>query len=450
MNADLILKHDGTRVPRYTSYPTAPYFTDAVDETVYRAWLGQLSRGGKLSIYLHVPFCKTICWYCGCHTRATERYEPIAQFLWGLRREIDAVASALPARLRTVNVHWGGGSPTVLQPSDFRAVMAQLRTCFEVPSAAEISVEIDPRTLSDDMVSAMAASGVNRASVGVQSFDPEVQNAINRAQSAVETHRAVDQLRKAGVGFINIDLVYGLPHQTAASCRETLNQALAMAPDRLSVFAYAHLPRVRPNQRKIDESTLPDSEARLAQFDAIAQGLTDHGYQQIGLDHFARPDDALAQGLAAGTVRRNFQGYTTDRADFLIGFGPSAISTLPPGYAQNGTSLKDYIDRLSIGRLPISRGRWITRDDRARRDVIQDLMTYLRVDLRDIAARHNLDPDYFSREVASLDPLSNDGLVDISRGLIKVAEEGRPLVRTVASAFDAYLADGGGQHAVAI
>ena len=450
MNASLILKHDGTRVPRYTSYPTAPYFTDAVDETVYRAWLGQLSRGGKLSLYLHVPFCKTLCWYCGCHTRATERYELVTQYLWALRREIDAVANALPARLRAFEIHWGGGSPTVLRPADFKAVMDQLRNCFDIPEAAEIAIEIDPRTLTEEMMVAIAASGVTRASIGVQSFDSEVQQAINRVQSPEDTRRAVDGLRRAGVRLINLDLVYGLPHQTVESCRDTVEQAVAMDPDRLSVFAYAHLPKARQNQRKIDESALPGSEARLAQFAAIAGHLTDRGYQQIGLDHFARPDDALARGLATRTVRRNFQGYTTDRADFLIGLGPSAISTLPPGYAQNGTSLKDYEDRLSAGRLPIARGRWMTRDDRARRDVIQDLMTYLRVDLRDIAARHGLDPNYFSREVAALSDLSEDGLVDISRGLVRVSDEGRPLVRTVAAAFDAYLVDSTAQHATAI
>ena len=450
MNASLILKHNGTRVPRYTSYPTAPYFTDAVDETVYRAWLSQLSRGGKLSLYIHVPFCKTLCWYCGCHTRATDRYEPVAQYLWALRREIDAVANALPARLRALHIHWGGGSPTTLDPGDFKTVMDQLRNCFDITEAAEISVEIDPRALTDEMIATVAAAGVTRASVGVQSFDPEVQEAINRVQTPEDTRRAVDELRLAGVGLINIDLVYGLPHQTVESCRDTVAQAVAMEPDRLSVFAYAHLPKVRQNQRKIAESALPGSEARLAQFEAIARALTEHGYQQIGLDHFARPEDTLARGLATRSVRRNFQGYTTDRADFLIGFGPSAISTLPPGYAQNGTSLKDYVDRLSHGRLPIARGRWMTRDDRVRRDVIQDIMTYMRVDLKDIAARHGLDPNYFSREVAALSDLSEDGLVDISRGLIRVSDEGRPLVRTVASAFDAYLADGVGQHATAI
>jgi oxygen-independent coproporphyrinogen-3 oxidase len=218
----------------------------------------------------------------------------------------------------------------------------------------------------------------------------------------------------------------------------------------LSVFAYAHLPKVRPNQRKIDEAALPDSAERLAQFDAVARYLIERGYLQIGLDHFAKPDDALATGLAAHTVRRNFQGYTADRADYLIGLGPSAISTLPPGYAQNTTSLKDYEDQLASGRLPIARGRWITRDDRARRDVIHDIMTYLQVDLRDIAARHGLDPNYFSREIASLGSLMDDGLVDIGRGTITVPEAGRPLVRTVASAFDAYLAGGAGTHAPAI
>lgn len=447
---DVLLKYDGARVPRYTSYPTAPHFTDAVDETLYRAWLGEVSRGGKLSIYLHVPFCESMCWYCGCHTRATKRYDMVSQYLWALRREIDAIADCLPARLRVVQLHWGGGSPTILKPADFTAVMTQLRTCFEITPAAELCIEIDPRTLADEMVAAIGDAGITRASIGVQSFDPAVQQAINRNQTFEETRAAVDCLRRAGVGRVNLDLLYGLPHQTVESCLDTVEKAMALTPDRLSVFGYAHLPAARPNQAKIDEAALPGSKERLAQYSAIAGALIDRGYRQIGLDHFARADDALARGLEDHTVSRNFQGYTTDKADFLIGLGPSAISTLPPGYAQNTTSLKEYEDRLSIGRLPIARGRWITRDDRARREVIQDIMTYLRVDLRDIAARHGLDPNYFSREVASLECLRDDGLVDLDHGTIRVAAEGRPLIRTVAAAFDAYLDSGGNLHAKAI
>jgi oxygen-independent coproporphyrinogen-3 oxidase len=447
---DPVLKYDGGRVPRYTSYPTAPHFTDAVDESVYRAWLGQVSRGGKLSLYLHVPFCETMCWYCGCHTRATQRYDVVSQYLWGLRREIDAVADALPARLRVAQIHWGGGSPTVLRPSDFKAVMTQLRTCFDVRESTETCIEIDPRTLEEEMVAAVRAAGMTRASIGVQSFDPKVQEAINRIQTPEATRRAVDALRRAGVERINLDLIYGLPHQTPGSCVDTVERALELEPDRLSVFGYAHVPTVRPNQRKIDESALPDGAGRLAQFAAISRALVDRGYRQVGLDHFARPDDPLAAGLDARTVRRNFQGYTTDTAECLIGLGPSAISTLPPGYAQNTASLKDYEDRLYNGRLPIARGRWISRDDRARREVIQDLMTYLRVDLRDVSARHGLDPNYFALEVASLGALEEEGLVAVERGTIRVSDRGRPLVRTVASAFDAYLGESTAVHAQAV
>ncbi|NBC33661.1 MAG: oxygen-independent coproporphyrinogen III oxidase [Alphaproteobacteria bacterium] len=450
MQDQILLKHQHSRVPRYTSYPTAPHFTPHVDESMYRAWLGGLSRGGALSLYLHVPFCHERCWYCGCNTQATQKYGPIATYLTSLLKEIDLLAEALPRRMRVQHIHWGGGTPNALDPDDFRAVMGRLGERFEIASQADIAVEIDPRCISTAFVAALAEARVSRVSLGVQSFDPTVQRAINRVQSVAQTRAAADAARAAGVRFVNMDLLYGLPHQTVAMCHETVDRALEIGADRLAIFGYAHMPSVLRNQGLIDESALPGPAERLQQAETLAERLVAAGYVAIGLDHFARPDDPLAIAYERGMLHRNFQGYTEDRCETLLGLGASAIGSLPPGYVQNEVDTVAYAKRVAAGALPIARGRWISKTDRVRRQVIQDLMSYLRVDLQAVASSYGVELSFFRHDLDALHPFEADGLIRVDGGRVTVADEARPLVRTIASVFDTYLRPEEGRHARAI
>ena len=330
MEAQILSRYADRPLPRYTSYPTAPHFSAGVDGDVYRDWLGAVRADSAASLYLHIPFCRSMCWYCGCHTTVTARDAPIAQYLAALHREIDLVADALPGRVTAQHIHFGGGTPTLMKPEQFGLLMGRLRDCFDIAADAEVAIEIDPRTLDPAMIDALAEGGVTRASLGVQSFDPVVQLAINRVQSFDETKQAIEGLRAAGIAAVNFDLIYGLPHQTIKSCIETAVQALELAPDRFAVFGYAHVPQFKLHQRKIQESALSDCATRFAQSEAIAAVLVGAGYVRIGLDHFARPEDELTCAFGAGTLHRNFQGYTTDGCDTLLGFGASSIGRLRP------------------------------------------------------------------------------------------------------------------------
>ncbi len=450
MDPALIRRYGEQRLPRYTSYPTAPHFTAEVGEAACGAWLEGLDLGARLSLYLHVPFCRSLCWYCGCHTKVPGHDEPIARYAEALAAEIALVAERLPARMAVAHLHWGGGTPTILGAARFARLMDLVRDRFAVAQSAELAVEIDPRRLTEEMVAALAEAGINRASLGVQSFDPAVQQAINRMQSFDETRRAVESLRAAGIARLNFDLLYGLPHQTVASCEATVAEALTLAPDRLAVFGYAHLPSLKLHQRRIDEAALPDAAEREAQAEAIAAALKGAGYVAIGLDHFARPDDPLAQALRARRLRRNFQGYTTDAADALLGFGASSIGSWPQGYAQNQPQITAYREAVAAGRLPAVRGLALGGEDRLRRDIIEEIMCYLEVDLASVASRHGIAPAALAAEQAELAGLARAGIVRLEGGRVSVAEECRMLTRAVAAVFDAYLSAAPGRHARAI
>ena len=450
MQREIVERFENQRVPRYTSYPTAPHLSQPMDEAGYRAWLAAIPEGARLSLYLHVPFCRTLCWYCGCHTRIVGSDASLADYVAALRREIGLVADALPRRVGVGHVHWGGGTPTILAPDDFAGLMALLHDRFDVAPEAEIAVEIDPRRMSQARIDALAAAGVSRASLGVQSFDPVVQRAINRVQSVAETAEVTAALRRAGIAKVNLDLIYGLPHQTARSCAATVDEAVGLAPDRLAVFGYAHVPWLKRHQQRIDEAALPDAAARLDQFETIAERLGAAGYRPIGLDHFARPGDTLARRLDEGRLRRNFQGYTDDQCGVLLGFGASALGLLPDGYLQNETRIGDYQRLLAAGTLPVRRGRRLTDDDRRRGAVIERIMCDLAVDLAAIAIRHGPDPGGFAAELARLAELERTGIVRLEGSRIVVAADCRPLARTVASVFDAYLEPAAGRHARAI
>lgn len=449
MTETAIAKYLNERIPRYTSYPTAPHFTAAIGPDAYRGWLADLPVTDRLSLYLHVPFCTTLCWYCGCNTSVTRHRAPIERYVDTLMQEIARVA-ALAGSRRVAHIHWGGGTPTIIGPVLFRAIMDLLRDKFDVEPDAEIAVEVDPRRLDGAMAAALAISGVTRASLGVQSFDPKVQKAVARVQSLAVTRRCVELLRGAGIGAINLDLLYGLPHETVASCEATVEAALTLNPARFSVFGYAHVPSMMKHQRVIDAAALPDADERLLQEQTIGDALVGAGYMRIGLDHYARPSDPLAQARLDGKLRRNFQGYTDDPADALIGFGASSIGLSRHGYVQNVTDLKGWRDRIDAGELATARGLALSPDDVLRSEIIERLMCDLRVDVPNVLRRRGFPSGYFDPEMEALKPLAADGLARIDRGVVTVPEAMRNLVRRVASVFDAYLDPAAGRHAVAV
>ena len=444
-----VLKYLGERIPRYTSYPTAPHFTPAVGATLYHNWLQALPDEARLSIYLHVPFCKSLCWYCGCHTNVAAHRDPIDRYVALLEREI-ALVSRLAGARGVVHLHWGGGTPTILGSAAFLALMASLRERFAFDHDAEIAVEIDPRRLDADMAAALAAVGVTRASIGIQTFDPYVQHAVNRVQTEEATQASVNRLRSAGITALNVDLLYGLPHQTVASCQATVATALDLAPARFSVFGYAHVPAMKRHQRMLEEAALPGGEARLGQEQAIGEALVRAGYVRIGLDHYARREDALALAQAEGRLRRNFQGYTDDPAAALIGFGASSIGQLPQGYVQNAAGIREWARSVEGAELAAVRGLALTREDRLRADIIERLMCDLRADLPSILDWHGFSPSFLDAEQVELHAMTADGLVELDRGVVTVPDPARALVRRVASVFDAYLRLSERRHALAV
>ncbi|MEQ1713331.1 MAG: oxygen-independent coproporphyrinogen III oxidase, partial [Hyphomicrobium sp.] len=378
-----LIQRLATPLPRYTSYPTANHFSPAVDAASYADWLADLPTASALSLYLHIPYCRELCWYCGCSTKAVRRYEPVASYLELLRREAIAVARRLPRDHRVTHIHWGGGSPDILEPSDIIRLGSEIKGAFEIDANAEIAVEIDPRLLDAPRADAFAAIGINRVSIGVQDFDETVQKAIGRLQSYDTTRQAVELFRARGIPSINVDLVYGLPHQTEDSVARTIEQVLTLTPDRIAIFGYAHLPSRLKHQRLIDEAALPGAAARFAQSARLAEMLIGAGYVQLGLDHFARGTDRLA----TTAINRNFQGYTTDQADALLGFGASAISRLPQGYAQNAAAADDYSRRIEADGLATARGFKLGPDDKMRAFVIERLMCDFAFSSRELSRR---------------------------------------------------------------
>lgn len=455
MDASLAVKYSRP-VPRYTSYPTAPHFHAGVDPEVYGRWLDALPAGTPLSLYLHIPYCDSLCWFCGCNTKIVARYAPVKAYLAALKREVDMVAARLGRGRPVRHIHWGGGSPTLLEPRDIRDLASHLRAAFTVADDAEFAVEIDPRDVGADRLDALAEAGVNRASIGVQDSNPEVQAAINRRQPAEVTAGAVAGLRRRGVSRINVDVMYGLPFQNVARVSRTVDDVLALAPDRLAVFGYAHVPWMKTHQRMIPEDALPDAAGRLAQQEAMGRRLCAAGYVPVGLDHFARPEDPMAAALRAGGLARNFQGYTTDDAPALIGLGASAIGSLPQGYVQNATTIGTYMRSVGHGRFATAKGFAPDRDDRLRAAVISQLMCAMQVDLAAAAADFGTGPDAFADELRSLDDLASDGLIEREGSFLRVTEKGRPFLRVICAAFDAYFGpnrrrDGGsGRHSAAV
>lgn len=445
MSLELVKRYSAP-VPRYTSYPTAPHFSPDIGPDTYRAWLAELQPGTRLSLYTHIPFCDELCWYCGCCTKAVRRYEPVAEYLTPLHAEFATIAGLIPAEHEVIHIHWGGGSPNVLAPDDIEKLAEAHRHHFRVRDSAEFAVEIDPRGLDNARVAAFARAGVTRVSLGIQDFDPKVQAAINRHQSFETTRRAAEAFRTHGIAALNVDIVYGLPHQTRASLQDTIDKVLELRPTRIAAFGYAHLPERLKHQRLIATASLPDSVERFGQASRLGRMLTRAGYVRIGLDHFALPDDPLAQGQLA----RNFQGYTTDTAEALIGFGASAIGRLPQGYVQNHPATAEYARRIAEDGLSTARGIALTDNDRMRGFVIERLMCDLTFPARELRQRYGSQSEDILREAQALLEADEDHLLESDGEAFRVTDRGRPFVRSIAACFDAYFNPSTARHAPGI
>ena len=440
----LIQKYDRPG-PRYTSYPTAPQFSDDFGPEDYAALLRDSRQAARpLSIYVHVPFCRTRCFFCGCNVTIARDPERASRYLPLLDREMDQVAELVDApRRRVTQIHWGGGTPTFVTPDEVRELMASIRRRFPLAEDCEIGVEVDPRRTSDEHLDALAESGVNRLSLGLQDLDPQVQEAVNRVQPAEQTWHVLEGARSRGMDSVNIDLIYGLPHQTPESFAATVDEVVRMSPDRVALFNFAYLPQMFAHQRTLDESAMPGADAKLTILEQTSRRLTEAGWIFIGMDHFAKPSDPLAQALRERSLTRNFQGYSTHADTDLLAFGASSISQVADGFAQNLRGVAEYSRTIVDGRLATCRGLVMSREDRLRRDVIISLMARFRLDKDEIEQRWDVDFDeHFADALEALAPLAADGLVELAPRRLEVTPLGRLLVRNVAMAFDAYLGVG--------
>lgn len=440
MNATSLSAYEAREAPRFTSYPTAPHFSDAIGPDRYGEWLSQRPPQESLSLYVHVPFCAALCLYCGCQTAVVRNDAPVAAYADLLSRELDLVIARLPNTRLLSHLHFGGGTPTMLTALRLEALIGRIRREFTVEADAEIAIEADPRIMTTADIAAFARSGVTRVSLGVQTFDPKVQRTVRREQSLALTRELSEGLRRAGIRGLNFDLMFGLPHQSVANVVESVKLALELAPDRIALFGYAHVPWMKRHQALLPEQALPGIGERRAQFEAAAASILEAGYLQIGMDHFARPDDEMALLGRTGALRRNFQGYTTDRSSALLGLGASAISALPEGYAQNYASVPDYRAAILRGRLATVRGVALAPDDKLRAEIIQRLMCDFSADIGALCQEHGLDVATLAPDLQRLRPMIEDGLVTYDGGLVAIRPEARHLVRVMAAAFDAYAA----------
>ncbi|MBV8380830.1 MAG: oxygen-independent coproporphyrinogen III oxidase [Paucibacter sp.] len=432
--------------PRYTSYPTADRFVDAFGEPQLRlaleqrAQFGAISGAAPLSLYVHVPFCESVCYYCACNKVVTRHHQRASAYLDALDREMTLQQAVIGDGQGVSQLHLGGGSPTFLSDAEIERLLGSLRRTFRLLDSAEVSIEVDPRTVDRSRLAHLSTLGFNRMSFGVQDFEAEVQAAVHRVQPREQVAALMQDARELGIGSINVDLIYGLPKQTPASFQRTIDQVAALRPDRIALYAYAHLPQRFKAQRRIHSADLPLAGERLRMIEDAIERLLGHGYVYIGMDHFALPDDALAQAKRLGRLHRNFQGYSTHPDCDLIGLGVSAISRVGPTYSQNHKLLDDYYDALGQGHLPVARGLVLSRDDLLRRSVIMALMCQGRVDFESIELAHLVRfCDCFRTELGQLAEFEALGLVSIRADAIEVTTSGWFFVRAIAMVFDRYL-----------
>ncbi|WP_306606747.1 oxygen-independent coproporphyrinogen III oxidase [Azonexus sp.] len=441
-----IIRRFDVNGPRYTSYPTADRFVEAFDSEAAALWLSKRNIGGisrPLSLYFHIPFCNTICYYCACNKIITKDHGRSAKYLKYLGKELALQSAALEGKdgeHEVIQLHWGGGTPTFLSHDEMRQLMAETRKHFKLLDGGEYSIEVDPRKVDAATVALLGELGFNRMSVGVQDFDEKVQVAVNRIQTEEETANVINAARANGFKSVSIDLIYGLPHQSVMGFNRTLERVLAMNPERLSIYNYAHLPGLFKPQRRIAEADMPSADTKLQIVALAIKKLTEAGYVFIGMDHFAKPDDELAVAQRQGRLHRNFQGYSTYADCDMLSFGISSISKVGPTYYQNVKTLDEYYDRLDAPMLPIVRGIELNADDILRRSIIQALMCHFELSIESIESAHLIDfHQYFSAEIEDLREMERGGLLKIERDWITVLPPGRVLVRVISMAFDRYL-----------
>ena len=441
-DTDLIVRYGG-RGPRYTSYPTALQFNDKFGEDDYRN-IAAVSNATDvpLSLYVHIPFCHTLCYYCGCNKIVTHNQARVERYMEMLYREID-MQSALFDRSRKIEqLHFGGGTPTYLSVEQLDDLMAKLRGAFTFDESdqREFSIEVDPRTVDEDRIRHLADLGFNRLSLGIQDFDHVVQEAVNRTQTTDDVLNLVLAARETGFESISFDLIYGLPHQSVESFDSTLELVIAMRPDRLAVYNYAHLPQRFKGQRMINDADIPSPEVKLEILHRTIDSLCDAGYIYIGMDHFALPEDELVIARKNGTLQRNFQGYSTHRECDLVALGVSAIGSIGNVFAQNAITTMEYEALIENGQMPIRKGTTVDDDDLLRADVIQALMCYDELSFDQFGKDHGIDfASYFASEIKRLQPLADDGLIKLSESGVAITESGRLLLRSIAMVFDRYI-----------
>ena len=447
--ADIITRLSAP-VPRYTSYPTAPHFHEGIGSADYRSWLGQLPEPEGLSLYIHIPFCDRMCWFCGCNTKQINRYDPIPPYLQAVRREIDLLIDAIGFAPVLNRVHLGGGSPSMLRRDDLDNLRNAIDARFRLHDETEISIEIDPSDLSGEEFEAYRAFGVTRASIGVQDFDERVQQEINRPQTFMQTAAAVEGLRGAGVRSLNIDALYGLPYQSEETVADSIEQVRTLAPDRVALFGYAHVPWMKPNQKLIPEDALPNALERVRQANVASDILQNGGYQPIGMDHFALPEDSLAMAAAEGRLRRNFQGYTDDPCATLLGLGTSSIGRLPAAYVQNEAATGNYMRKVAQGQLPVARGIELTAEDKLHADIIENLMCRYSFSVSLLRARHGAMTDRIVRHIQGALEADSYDLARFDGDTFRVQPHGYGFVRTVASWFDTRMREKTARYSMAV
>ena len=425
------------RAPRYTSYPPANHFNGLVSPETTQEWLASIPSGERVSLYFHIPYCRRLCWFCACRTQGTTTDRPLVPYLGQLLREMELVDKYLPRDVKVSQIHLGGGTPTILNPELIRELGAAVNAYRPLADDLQFSVEIDPTEVDEARIAALSEIGMTRASIGVQDFDPMVQDAIGRQQSFEQTKTVVEQLRQSGITSLNMDILYGLPHQTRERMSDSVQRVLSLNPDRVALYGYAHVPWMAKRQVMIPADALPDAEERLDLFDIARDLFLWDGYQEIGIDHYARPEDSLATANTSHTMHRNFQGYTDDASNVLIGFGASAISRYPQGFAQNHSTSSKYATAIEDGILATGRGHKMSNDDKVRSDMIEDLMCTFSIDLEALANRHNTTVAHLKSLTASMrgrfhDQLSFDG------GTIRLNENARLIARLCAQEIDAY------------
>lgn len=446
VDLDLIRKYD-LPGPRYTSYPPANHFASQFAPRIPEQIRENNRSTGDLSLYFHLPFCQTLCWYCGCNNVITRRQGQSAVYLGYLEKEIDLLTREFHPGRQVVQLHWGGGTPTFLTPDEIRWLGDLTRRRFDWHPDIEASVEIDPRRFTDDHIQALREAGFNRVSMGVQDHNPEVQKAINRIQPREQTEQVFLALRAAGFSSISVDLIYGLPLQTVESFSRTIDEVLALAPDRMAIFSYAHVPWIKPAQKLLEKAGLPATETKFELLKLSVEKLADNGYVCIGMDHFARADNDLAVAQANGTLQRNFQGYSTRAGADVYGIGNSSLSQTAGAYWQNEKNLEDYYAVLDSGRLPVWSGYVLSPDDRIRRQTIMRLMCDFELDYNAMSRLLGVDfHEYFATELGSLRDLEDDGLIELAGDRLRVTANGRLLVRVIAMRFDRFLTTKKSEH----